>query len=258
MNNGNIKRGFKYEQGSVLTKRTIMTGDLQILLEYEDNLKASKDDFKIAVMEHNCLQKRTESNRRYTLNYLQNLYSLDLNNLIFLGMRSFLEKDRKSFPLIAGLTAFCRDSIYTDSFPFIKKLVFGEQSNKTDFEQFIENVYPGRFSEKMLQSLVRNLQSSWTQSGHLQGRNNKIRTEIEPTTAAVAYALFLGYLKGIRGQNLFLSEYITFLDCGYEKAIEYTETASMRGWLDLNKVGDVIEVRFPGIISDLELEGINE
>lgn len=258
MSDNRLKLGFRYEKGSILTRRTIMTGDLQTLLEYEDSSDASLEQYQDAIMEQNCLQKRTESNRRYSMNYLQNLYALDDNELTFRGLRSFVNRDSEFDAQVAALSAYVRDSIYADSFPFIKKLAAGSLPTKEAFEQFIDETYPERFSEKMLQSLVRNLLSSWTQSGHLTGRSKKSRVEVEPTVAAISYALYLGYLKGVRGQNLFLSDYIAFLDCGYDKALELAEIASMRGWLDLKRVGDVIEVRFPSIVTESELELADE
>ena len=84
-----IELGFRYEKGSIMTRRTIMTSDLQTLLEYEDGGDVTLNEYQSAVLEQNCLQKRTDSNRRYTLNYLENLYALDAQKLTFRGLRYF-------------------------------------------------------------------------------------------------------------------------------------------------------------------------
>lgn len=52
----------------------------------------------------------------------------------------------------------------------------------------------------MLSAIARNASSSWTQSGHLTGRQKKIRTQPIVTVGSVAYALALGYLEGDRCQ----------------------------------------------------------
>ena len=56
MTNKSLTLGFRYEKGSILTRRTIMTGDLRALFEYEDSSKTSLEEYQIAIMEQNCLQ----------------------------------------------------------------------------------------------------------------------------------------------------------------------------------------------------------
>jgi hypothetical protein len=71
-------------------------------------------------------------------------------------------------------------------------------------------------------------------------------------------ALFLGYLHGARGQLLFDSEYMRILDCSSDKAIELAESASRRGWIVFKRIGNVIEVQFPNLLSQQEQEWVRE
>jgi hypothetical protein len=53
-------------------------------------------------------------------------------------------------------------------------------------------IFPDQYSELSRNQTARHAASSWTQSGHLAGRNNKTRQLIEPTPVSVTMALFLG------------------------------------------------------------------
>src|SRR5664279_780143 len=98
-------------------------------------------------------------------------------------------------------------------------------------EEFIEHQQPGRFSTATLKSTAQNINSSWTQTGHLLGRARKTRAHAIATPGSVAYALFLGYLTGIRGESLFQTEFVKLLDCTIDQAIGLAEDASRRGWI---------------------------
>ena len=122
----------------------------------------------------------------------------------------------------------------------------------------IEKKYPGRFSKATLRSTAQNLSSTWTKSGHLTGKARKTRVIAKATPGSVAYALFLGYLNGIRGQSLFTSEYATLLDCSPREAMALAEDASRRGWIIMKRVGNVVEVQFPKILTAQEKGWIND
>ena len=85
-----------------------------------------------------------------------------------------------------------------------------------------------------------------------------MRHKADPTPGAVAYALFLGYLTGVRGESLFMTEYAKILDCSFERAKELAGDASRRGWIVFKRIGDVIEVLFPNLLNAQEMEWIRE
>jgi hypothetical protein len=125
-------------------------------------------------------------------------------------------------------------------------------------EEFIDAQEPGRFSKATLKSTAQNINSSWTQAGHLSGRVRKVRAQALATPGTVAFALLLGYLTGHRGETLFKSEYMRLLDCSFDRAIEFAEDASRRGWISLKRVGQVVEVLFPNLITGQEMEWLRE
>jgi len=125
-------------------------------------------------------------------------------------------------------------------------------------EQFIDHQQPGRFSPATLKSTAQNINSSWTQAGHLTGRARKTRTHAKATSGSVAYALFLGYLTGVRGESLFQTEFAKLLDCPIDKAIDLAEEDSRRGWIVFKRVGRTIEVLFPNLLTQQEMEWLRE
>jgi len=250
--------GFSNQLGSVHTKRTMMFSELETLLYYVDIAEASHAEYIDAIVIENCLGKRSVATRKYTANYLTNLYMLDFSYTLYRCLHYLWFKDEPSRPLLALLCAFARDGLLRDSANYILKLQTNSRISKVELEELIDSMHPGRFGQNMLQSLVRNLLSTWTQSGHLLGRSKKTRKTPEVGGGAVTYALLLGYLSGIRGRLLFDSEYIKLLDVSLGRSIELAEEASRKGWLIFKRVDDVMEVLFPKLLSKQELEMIYE
>ena len=125
-------------------------------------------------------------------------------------------------------------------------------------EQHIDDLAPGRFSEATLRSTAQNLNATWTQSGHLRGRARKTRARAVPTPGSTAYALLLGLLSGARGMALVQSEFAALLDCPCEETLELAAAAARRGWLDYRRIGDVVEVSFPHLFTQEEMEWLHE
>ncbi len=159
---------------------------------------------------------------------------------------------------MALLCAYARDAILRMSSPFILPAHEGDRVTREALEEFLDSIEPGRFSKATLKSTAQNINSTWTQSGHLKGKVKKVRSRAKATSGSTAYALFLAYLEGVRGEALFSSEYAKLLDCSTDRAIELAEEASRRGWIVFKRVGRVIEVLFPHLITEQEMEWIRE
>ena len=244
--------GFRFDNGSAHTARTMMLEDLQLLLSYVSNQDSSKNDYLKAVIEDNCLGKRSVKTRTLTSGHLVYLYSLDPSTTIFQALRYFWDRDVDSQPLLALLCSYSRDSLLRISAPLIVQLTEGETIARVDLEEYINEKYPDRFSEATLKSTAQNLNSTWTKSGHLVGRAKKIRARAMATPGSVSYALFLGYLTGVRGESLFTTEYASLLDCSKAHLIELAEDASRRGWIVFKRIENVIEVQFYNLLTAQE------
>ena len=218
----------------------------------------NKEQFKNAIIIDNCLGKRSEKSRKLTSEHLVELYSLDPSVPIFRNLLFFWKRDKEAQPLIALLCASCRDSILRKSFRIIFSLPENSILSRETTEKFIDSLVQNRFSAASLKSMAQNINSSWTHSGHLNGKAKKIRTKAIATPAAISYALYLGYLEGARGPELFLTDFVKITDCSKERAIEMAEIAAQRGWINFKRIGNVMEITFPMLITAEEAQWLNE
>lgn len=250
--------GFSIERGGAHTSRTMMLNELGSVILYLNQPDAQKSDYLRAIDAENCLGKRSGKTRTLTYRHLVDLYSLDPSVLLFRALLYFWQRDPNSRPLLALLCAYSRDSILRSSASFVLPAHEGTTITRESLEEFIDEIEPGRFSPATLKSTAQNINSSWTQAGHLTGKVRKIRTRALANPGSVSYALLLGYLTGARGRSLFSTEYAKLLDCSFERALSLAEDASRRGWIVFKRVGDVIEVMFPNLITAEEMEWVRE
>lgn len=250
--------GFSFERGGVHTARTMMLAELRALLSFVDVADAPRAVYLEAIQTTNCLGKRSGKTRTLTFRHLADLYALNPGLLVFRALRFFWQRDVDGQPLLAALCAYSRDPIFRATAPFILNIQEGTTVTREAVEAFIDAREPGRFSHATLQSTAQNINSSWTQAGHLTGRARKRRVRAVATPGAASLALLLGYVSGLRGELLFKSDFTRLLDCSYQKTIELAEEASRRGWISLKRVGQVIEVLFPNLMTAREMEWLHE
>ena len=236
----------------------MMLDDLSLLLDYVNDHNAFRGEYREAIEKDNCLGKRSGKTRTLSVRHLGALYALDKNVTLFRSLRYFWERDPAGRPLIALLCTHARDSFFRLSVPFIFAFEHGEVVSRKALERFLERQHPHRFSEATLKSTAQNINSTWTQAGHLTGKRDKTRSKAQTTPGSVSYALLLAFLSGSRGEGLFQSDYAKLLDCSKDEAIPLAETASRRGWIVFKRVDDVIEVAFPSLLNAQELEWIRE
>ena len=235
-----------------------MLEELRLLFSFVDDPDAGKSDYLRSIIEDNCLGKRSDRTRRLTARHLIDLYGLNSDITLFRSLRYFWDRDTEGQPLLAMTCAISRDSVLRSSLPFIENYTLGQRVTREALEDFISNLETGRFSPATLKSTAQNINSSWTQSGHLQGRIKKIRSQPKATPGAISFALLLGYLLGVRGESLYQTEYANLLDCSMEESIELSVEASRKGWIVLKRLGSVIEVLFPNLLSEKEMEWVRE
>lgn len=257
-NNKLERLGFSFERGGVHTARTMMLAELRALLSFVDAAEAARANYLEAIQSSNCLGKRSSKTRTLTFRHLADLYGLDCSSLVFRALRFFWQRDVDGQPLLAALCAYSRDPILRATAPFVLGFQEGATVTREGMEEFLDAQEPGRFSKATLKSTAQNINSSWTQSGHLVGRVRKMRARALATPGAASLALLLGYVSGLRGESLFKSDFTRMLDCSFGKTIELAEDASRRGWISLKRVGQVVEVLFPNLITAQEMEWLRE
>lgn len=250
------KIGFRIGARGTHTSRTMMLKELTRLLEVTDKC-ASVDDYRTLVIEDNVLGKKTVSTRKLTAQRLSELYALDPSVAIFRVLRDLWERDAEARPLLACLCANARDPLLRLSAPVVLEANVGEEVHKEAIVEVLARNTEDRFNESTRDKVARNAASSWTQSGHLEGRYTKIRKHPVATPATAAYALMLGYFAGLRGENLLDTFWTRLLDLPTAQVDDLAFQASQRGWLKYMHFGGVVKVDFSEILTEQELEAIH-
>lgn len=235
--------GFRNGNRGVITSRTIMFDELQLLLDSLP-MEAGREDYRNAIIEKNVLGKATLSSRRQAAKKLLTLYALDMNIIIFRILRFLWGRDSSSHRLLACLCANARDPIFRMTGKIILSTRMGDPVMNEEIEVFIAKGSGERYKPSSLKATAGRVISSWTQSGHLNGKNVRIRMMVNPTTAAVAYALFLGYLQGIRGESLFTTYWTALLDTTPDQLDTLAFEASRLDLIDYRRGGDITDIGF--------------
>jgi hypothetical protein len=172
------------------------------------------------------------------------LYGLDFTKPLFRTMRRLAKELPTDLPLLAMLCVYGRDPQLRYSFELIDNLSPGTVLRREKMEQHLEQGFPGLFSATMKKSLAQNVNTTWTACGHLEGRVKKIRSLPRPGWAASTYAMFVGYLLGLRGEILLNSVFSRLTASAPTQLTAHLATAASRHWLRLRHAGGVIEIDF--------------
>jgi hypothetical protein len=208
--------------------------------------------YQNAVVLENALGKPTRSTRSRTFQRLKELYILDPRRALFRNLRSFWSKTELGRPMLAFLLASARDSLLENLTDQILEIDPDTVVESNEVVEWLKDRYPSRYSNNTLRSTSLNLLSSWNQAGFLLGKRRKRRTKpfVDPATAA--YALLIGYLRGLRGSSLFESSSVRFLDRRRYEIRELAAQASKLGLLDLKEAGTVVAIAFPDSLTHAE------
>lgn len=213
---------------------------------------ASFNDYMELVITDNVLGRETSAGRMRTLRQLREVFSLDDGYLPFRALRDLWNEDKPGQPLMAGLLAFTRDEFLRDSYRAVQVRHSGETVTSRDLAEAVAMAHPLGISPATLSKVGRNTASSWQQIGHLSGKTGKMRARVSARPAAAAYALFLGYLAGLRGSLLMETPWTALLDTTTEHVRLLAKDASRLGYLEFKTAGAVDEVGFSHLLRESE------
>ena len=238
-----IAAGFRFGHIGTHTSRTIMLDELAGTFTAVP-LTGRPPAYAAAIVEENCLRKQTVSTRRLTLQRLRELYALDPAVPVFRILRRLWDLDEQSRPLVALLVSLARDPLLLASAEVVVGMPDGSEFQRTAMRDALAKSVGERLNESTLNKLVRNVASSWSQSGHLEGRTFKFRRKVRPTPAAAAFGLYLAHAAGLAVKESFTSGWLKVLDCSESATLELATAAKRLGILDLSIGGDVIVLNF--------------
>lgn len=233
---------------TIHTSRTIMSAEL---IEVMDFPKENLDYFDI--MADNVFNKKTESSKKKTINYLTQLYSFSKEDAKFLCIENYWNKvEDNEKPLIALLFAVSKDFLMMESVDFVKSVKHNNKASIEEFESNISHHHPNRFSIKTLRSVSQNVASSWKQAGYIFGKMKNIRTECPPSYFTVAFAFLMAYIDDFRGDYLFDHPSVKALDATREEILILIKAASDRELLDYNRSGASIVISFDKYLKEIQ------
>ena len=221
-------------------------------------LAVAKNDFTKAVVSENVLEKPTLSSRKRSLRHLMELYGMEPTKAIFRVLWNFGHADIDSLPQLCLVCAYARDPQLRQSFELVRTLRLGEVLERAAMEQHLEDGFPGRFSPAMKKSMAQNVNTTWTFSGHLAGKAKKVRRLPEPRPVSAAYAMFVGYLTGLRGERLLDSAFASLVASNRSQLHASLSLASAKGLLSLKQAAGIVEFDFSNLLTPAEEVLIHE
>lgn len=224
-----------------------MLADLQRVMDALAPI-ASVDEVRSAVVDDNVLRKPTEATRRKTFHYLVDRFGLNPGVTVFRTLQDLWPTDGVAQPLIALLCASARDPLLRASAGAVLRADEGVEVQPEAIAEALAGRFPEVYGPKTLLETARRIASTWEQSGHLRGRMRKVRSRAKSRPVAVAYALLLGHLCGVRGNALFDTFWTSLLDAPPLEVREQAAEASRLGWIEYRQAGGVTDVGFDHLL----------
>src|SRR5262249_15438587 len=132
----------------------------------------------------------------------------------------------------------------------------GAEFPRAAMREALARTVNARLNESTLNKVVRNAASSWSQSGHLEGRTFKFRRLVHPTAASTAFGLYLARATRLTIDESLKSGWLKILDCPSSTALEMAGAAKRLGLLDLRMAGDVIDLRLDRLDPAVRLSSV--
>ena len=233
--------GFRFGAKGTHTSRTMMFEELRHVL-HAASPGARRADYASAIIEGNCLSKPTAATRRLTNQRLGELYGLDPAVPLFRVLRRLWDIEPEGQSLLALLAAIARDPLLAATCPAIIFLAPNAELQRDALKSALHALVGGRLNDSTLEKVCRNAASTWTQSGHLEGRTFKKRRLVTARPATAAFAIYLANAAGFRGAEIFSSAWLSVIDCNPSRARELALDAKRLSLIDLRMAGDVVEL----------------
>lgn len=237
--------GFRTGLSGAHQARTMMLSELETLLEMIP-VSSKLEAYELAVRQENILGKATDSARKLTFEYLKSLYGLEESLPVFRNFRRLWDLDAAARPHLALALALARDPGLRESWSYVAKVPVGAAVGTASMAGWLEERHPKRWKDATRKSLAQNLNGTWTQAGYFKGKVNKVRVHPTWHPVAVTYSLFMGWLEGLRGEQLLQSTWADLWGLPVEARLDEVVAAARLGWMDVRSAGGVLELRFEG------------
>jgi hypothetical protein len=203
----------------------------------------------------NVINKKTSSGIEKTTGYLKRLYSFDPNNNSFKAFKYFwLNADEKDKPILSLLFAITNDYLLSESIDVVLKTNIGEKASIENFEKNIELHHPNKYTQNTRKSIAQNIASSWKQAGFISGKVKNIRSLPDISYNTLAFAFYLAFLNGLRGDFILTSKWVKALSLNEAQIRELAIEANKRDLLHYQFGGSVTTISFTNLQKELEID----
>ncbi len=239
-------QGFRVADSGPHTGKTLMLQEMGTLMAAVP-ADAPAKVYRTAILEENVLGKRTLSTRKETASRLTALHGLDSSKPLFRVLRRLWDVDPAAHPQLALLNGLARDPLLMATTGQVMGMAQGELLQRSEMVAAVQGFTHDRLSAKVLDAVARNAASSWTQSGHLEGRVKKLRQPLNPHPVSLALAMWMGYAIGKRGKALLTTPWATALDASSSGLLELAQQAKRLGLLKLSHGAGVVSIDPSGL-----------
>ena len=189
-----------------------------------------------------AFRRQPPATRRLSSQRLSELYGLDPKLPLFRVLLRLWNIDQENHPRLALLAAIARDPLLAATRSSVIALALGVEMQREPMKAALRSTVGDRLNDSTLKKVCRNAASSWTQSGHLEGRTFKKRRLVQASPATAAFALYLANAAGFRGADTFESSWFRVLDCDPFQARDCALEAKRLGLINLRMAGNVVEL----------------
>lgn len=230
--------------------RTIMFQELEKVMDF-----ALESDEYGKAMEANVFGKKSADGIKQTSNFLSRIYLFEPNIASFQVLKYFwrtTSEDEKK--LIAFLYAMEQDYLLFESIDVVQKTSIGKKVPVEAFKDNLESYYPNKYSKVTSHSIGKNLASSWKQAGFIAGKTKNIRVQPEVTYKVAAFAFFLAFILGDRGEYVFNNSIVKSLSISENNLRDLAVEAAKQDLLQYQYGGSVTSFAFPQLLSKLAIQ----
>jgi hypothetical protein len=229
-----------------MSSRSVMLPELTDLMAIVPS-GADIEKIQRLVVDEDVLHKPSAANREKTFSFLRNLYGLNQQFPIYREFTRLCHLSPIDTTVLAGSLAFAREPLLRACADMVLDTAVGKPLGREDFEAWVREYAPGRYSQAMYVSFSHNLYASFFQLGFLSEAAGKtrIRKRREVRPAAVTYAAFIDWLTGLNGITLLTGAFSKTLELTKDEHLNLLSAAGQQGLLRVALAGGVLQLDFP-------------
>lgn len=234
-----------FAQSGVLSSRSVMLPELTDLIAIA-SADAETATLQRLVVDEDALHKPSAANRTKTFSFLRSLYGLSPQLPIYREFTRLCHLSPVETTVLAGSLAFAREPVLKACADMVLDTSVGKPLGREDFEAWVREYAPGRYSQTMYVSFSHNLYASFFQLGYLSEAAGKtrIRKRRDVRPASVAYAAFLDWLTGLNGITLLTGAFSKTLELAKDEHLNLLSAAGQQGLMRVAHAGGVLQLDF--------------